>query len=32
MKTFTADNYNGTSLFLDDLAIPALKATPSPFS
>ena len=25
MKTFTADNYNGTSLFLDDLAIPALK-------
>ncbi len=25
MKTFTADNFNGTSLYLDNLAIPALK-------
>ena len=25
LKTFTADNYNGTSLYLGDLAIPTLK-------
>ena len=25
IKTFTADNYNGTSMYLDNLAIPALR-------
>jgi hypothetical protein len=25
LKTFTADNYNGTGFYLDELAIPALK-------